>query len=276
MQVIHVTALSPKSPAPQPFIASEEVQQAISRREIVPYFQPKISLKSRALVGAEALLRWESSAHGLVCARTLLPAIDDRSLVDEVTTLMLERSMGEFQRWRKAGLDIQLCVNLHSRLLLGAATLDRLESIAGSHLVAPSRIIVEVPETAFADDLPEALDHLVGVRVRGFGLAVDDFGSGRCTPEQLARIPATEMKIDGNLVVHAVNDLSIHKHVQSSLTIARELNLNCVAEGIESREEWALAKELGCDFAQGSFVAEPMPGEKLIEWYRDWKNGSLN
>ncbi len=273
MQITDVHALTPQGDSALPTITSDEVWGALRARQLVPYFQPKIALKGLELIGVEALMRWTSPQFGLVCARSILPTLQDQALAEAVTISIIEMSLTQCRRWHDAGLNIQLSINLPAELLRYTDVVMRMEEQARSRGVDPAQIIVEVPEAAFAESIPDALDRLVEVRVRGFGLAVDDFGTGRCNREHLERIPASEMKVDRRMLMRAVRDPEARRQLSSTLNIAHELNLDTVMEGIETRDEWDLASELDCDFAQGFFIASPMRGDELLEWSSCWQMG---
>jgi EAL domain-containing protein (putative c-di-GMP-specific phosphodiesterase class I) len=257
------------NPAP-PEITLEEIWNAIAQDQFFPHFQPKVSLRGMQLVGVEALIRWQHSEHGLLAAGSFLPLIADNYLFDDLTAIMLEKSVGQCRKWRRQGLDLQVSVNLSPDLLLAPGLADRIEAKIIEHGIEHENLVIEVPEAALAHDIRVALDSLLQLRVRGFGLAIDDFGTGQCSREQLERIPATELKIDHKMLEGAARQAPVRAALKRGLDLARELNLKAVAEGIETREEWELINELGCDMAQGYFIARPMPAEELVAWKQAW------
>jgi len=255
-----------------PEITLEEIWNAIAQDQFFPHFQPKVSLRGMQLVGVEALIRWQHSEHGLLPAGSFLPLIADNYLFDDLTAVMLEKSVGQCRKWRRQGLDVQVSVNLSPDLLLAPGLADRIEAKIIEHGIEHENLVIEVPEAALAHDIRVALDSLLQLRVRGFGLAIDDFGTGKCSREQLERIPATELKIDHRMLVGAARQAPVRAALKKGLDLARELNLKAVAEGIETREEWELINELGCDMAQGYFIARPMPADELVAWKESWSS----
>jgi EAL domain-containing protein (putative c-di-GMP-specific phosphodiesterase class I) len=253
-----------------PEITLEEIWNAMAQDQFLPHFQPKVALRGMELIGVEALIRWQHTEHGLLSAGSFLPLIGDNYLFDDLTTIMLEKSVGQCRKWRRHGLDLQVSVNLSPVLLLSPGLADRIEAKIIEHGIEHEKLIIEVPEAALAHDIRVALDSLLQLRIRGFGLAIDDFGTGQCTREQLERIPATELKIDHKMLVGATRQAQVRASLKKGLDMARELNLKAVAEGVESREEWDLVNELGCDMAQGYFIARPMPAEDLLAWQQTW------
>jgi len=255
---------------PPPEISLEDIWNGIAQDLFFPHFQPKVELQGMQLLGVEALMRWRHPEHGLLSAGSFLPLIADNFLFDDLTAIMLDKSVGQCRKWRRQGLDVQISINLSPVLLLTPGLADRIEAKIIEHGIEHESLVIEVPEAAIAHDVRIALDTLLQLRVRGFGLAIDDFGTGQCSREQLERIPATELKIDGSMLSGAARNAQRHAALKKGLDMARELNLKVVAEGVETEEEWELANELGCDMAQGYFIARPMPAEELAGWKRTW------
>ncbi len=253
-----------------PEITLEEIWNAIAQNQFFPHYQPKVSLRGMALIGVEALMRWQHAEHGLLSAGSFLPLIADNYLFDDLTAVMLEKSVAQCRKWRRQGLDVQVSVNLAPDLLLAPGLADRIEAKIIEHGIEHENLVIEVPEAALAHDIRVALDSLLQLRVRGFGLAIDDFGTGQCSREQFERIPATELKIDHKMLVGAAHQAPVRAALKRGLDLARELNLKAVAEGVETREEWELVNELGCDMAQGYFIARPMPADELLAWKQAW------
>ena len=134
--------------------------------------------------------------------------------------------------------------------------------------IAPGFVILEITESAIMTDLSITLGTLARLRLKGFGLSIDDYGTGFSCMLQLSRVPCTELKIDRAFVNGASKKPHLRIMLESALDIARKLNLKVVAEGMETREDWQLLRDLECGEAQGYFVAKPMPGEALLSWWR--------
>jgi EAL domain-containing protein (putative c-di-GMP-specific phosphodiesterase class I) len=251
-------------------IVLQDIWTGIAQDQFIPHFQPKVRLRGMDLVGVEALIRWNHPERGLLSAATFLPLVADNFLFDDLTAIMLEKSISQCRRWRRQGLDLHVSVNLSPELLTDPGLVDRIEAKIIEHGVEHDRIIIEVSEMALAHDAHEALDTLRQLRARGFGLAVDDFGTGHCSREQLARIPATELKIDRMLLAGAARRPPLLATLKDAVDLARELGLESVAEGVETQEEWELVNQLGCDMAQGYLIARPMGGENLFAWHQAW------
>jgi EAL domain-containing protein (putative c-di-GMP-specific phosphodiesterase class I) len=248
----------------------QDIWNGIAQDQFFPHFQPKVVLQGMELVGVEALMRWNHPEYGLLPAASFLSLTEDNFLFDDLTAIMLEKSIGQCRKWRRQGLDVQVSVNLPANLLLDPGLVDRIEAKIIEHGVEHEKLIIEVSEMALAHCVNEAMDNLLQLRVRGFGLSIDDFGTARSTREQLERIPATELKIDRKMLVGAARHAPVRTALKDTLEIARVLSLRSVAEGVETREEWDLVNELSCDMAQGYLIARPMAGEDLIAWHQVW------
>jgi EAL domain-containing protein (putative c-di-GMP-specific phosphodiesterase class I) len=251
-------------------IALEDVWTGIAQDQFFPHYQPKVVLRGMEMVGVEALMRWNHPEHGLLTAGSFLHLAADNFLFDDLTAIMLEKSIAQSRKWRRHGLDIQVSVNLSPDLLLDPGLADRIEAKIIEYGVEHEKLIIEVSEAALAHDIREAMDSLVQLRMRGFGLSIDDFGTGHCSREQLERVPATELKIDRKMLAGAASRPPLRAALENGLQVARALKLKSVAEGVETQEEWQLVNELGCDMAQGYLIARPMAAEDLVAWHESW------
>ena len=125
-------------------------------------------------------------------------------------------------------------------------------------------------ETTAMTDIGHSLENLSRLRMKGFGLSIDDFGTGHASFQQLSRVPFTELKIDQAFVTGAIQQPHLLGVMESSVRMAKNFNLDCVGEGVETRDDWASLQERGCKIGQGYFIGKPMEGEKIIDWVRDW------
>jgi EAL domain-containing protein (putative c-di-GMP-specific phosphodiesterase class I) len=253
-----------------PALTLEQIWQALSEDQFVPYFQPKVALRGMQLRGVEALIRWRHPERGTLSAGLFLPLVQDNFLFDDLTTLMLEKSIAQCAAWRAQGLETNISVNLSPDLLRDPGLADRLTGLLEQSGLAPTQLTLEVSERALVYDLADDLEALVKLRGRGFGLAIDDYGSGHCTPELLEKMPASELKLDRKMLAGAARKPGLRAQLEEALDIGRELDFMTVAEGVENQEEWDLVNELGCQMAQGYFIARPMAGDALVQWHQLW------
>lgn len=256
-------------------VSTEELRQAIEAKQFVPYFQPRVSAIDGATTAVEALIRWQHPERGLIPPGAFIPLADSSGLIDGITDIVLEKSMQWARRWRDAGTDIAISVNLTENALMRQDLPARIAALADQYEIGRERILLEVPEAEAVTEAPGPLETLARLRLMGFGLSIDDFGTGMATPEQLAQIPFSEVKIDQSLVTGVYDQPQFFGVLEYSMQLAKRLNLKTVAEGIESKADWDLLKELGCDEMQGFHVARPMPGEEIEGWAQGWHRQPL-
>jgi EAL domain-containing protein (putative c-di-GMP-specific phosphodiesterase class I)/CheY-like chemotaxis protein len=256
-------------------VTAEDLRHAIAEKQFVPYFQPRVRTVDGAVTAAEALIRWAHPDRGLVPPGAFIPLADRTGLIDGITDVVLEKSIAWARVWRDAGIDIAVSVNLTENALNQPGLPARIAELAKQHDVAHARIVLEVTESAAVTDIASSLEALTRLRIMGFGLSIDDFGTGMGTPEQLARTPFTEVKIDQALVTGVFDQPQFFGVLEYSLKLARQLQLKTVAEGVESQADWDLLRDLGCDEMQGYHVARPMPAEEIEGWVQGWHRQPL-
>ncbi len=266
--VVQLRAEHSEAQPPGPQLDEQDIQRALRNGEFVAYFQPKVTLCDGQLKGVEALIRWQHPEHGLLAPGQFIELIERSQYISEVTMQMLEMSLRHCRVWHDAGLPLNFSINVSARSLADSQLADAIiERVAASGI--PSRhVILEITESAIMVDLGTTLGTLARLRLKGFGLSVDDYGTGFSCMLQLSRVPCSELKVDRAFVDGASQSLHLRILLESALDIARKLNLHVVAEGVETREDWLLLRNLGCGEAQGYFIAKPMPGDALQPWWR--------
>jgi EAL domain-containing protein (putative c-di-GMP-specific phosphodiesterase class I) len=250
----------------------DEIMEGLEQKEFTAVFQPKVELATRAVVGAEALARWRHPQHGIVYPAAFIKVLEDAGKIDELLWVMFRRSAALCGTLNAAGKKLpgSVSVNLSLKSLGNLDLANRLADIARGYDVEPSQMCLEITESAATTDVGAALENLTRLRMKGFGLSIDDFGTGYSSMQQLARIPFTELKIDRSFVTSAVTHQSAKAILGSSLQLARNLDILAVAEGVETLPQWDLLAELGCDLAQGYFIAKPMLAAAYMDWLRSW------
>ena len=242
---------------------------AITRDQIVPFFQPKMSIKTGKIVGVEALARWQHPERGLVMPDLFIPVAEEHDLIGLLTQEILSKTFQHAAAWSRAGLTIPFAVNLSGLLLSDTDTNlpDRIESELSEAGLDPSNLELEITEGGceLRDNMTATLEILLSLHLKGIKLSIDDFGTGHSTSEQLHRMPFSELKIDRQFVTGAANDAEERAFFQSAVTLAKYLNLSTVAEGVETQEDWDVCAQLGCDIAQGYLIGHAVPGETFLD-----------
>ena len=248
---------------------TEEVLDGFAAAQFVPYFQAIVDIESGSVVGAEALARWEHPTHGVLGPELFIPPLARAGYLDELSWIMLALSAMEARSWQEAGVRTPVSVNVSATSLADPGYADSVTEIVSGHGIDPSQMILELTETEAIMNVAAALENVTRLRMKGFGLAVDDFGVGYSSLQELSRMPFTELKIDRTFVKGAVADERPRLLIQQTVGIARRLGLKIVAEGVENRAERDLLQQLGCDQIQGYLVARPMDGRTFLEWLRE-------
>jgi EAL domain-containing protein (putative c-di-GMP-specific phosphodiesterase class I)/FixJ family two-component response regulator len=248
----------------------EELRTAIARGELVNYYQPKVSLTTGELVGVESLVRWQHPDDGLVFPDRFLSMAAENGMMTELTRAVLPVALRQVGSWSRSGQQVPIAVNVSMDDLRALDFPDVAASIAAELAIEPSMITLEITEGQVMGQLSTALDVISRLRLKRFRLAIDDFGTGYSSLAQLRDLPFDELKIDRGFVHGAARDVTLRAICSASLRMAQQLQLHVVAEGIEDREDWDLLRELGCDDAQGYFIARPMPAADLGKWMDDW------
>jgi EAL domain-containing protein (putative c-di-GMP-specific phosphodiesterase class I)/CheY-like chemotaxis protein len=241
---------------------------AINNGEIVPYYQPKVDMRTGIVRGAEALARWQHSERGLVPPDHFIAQAENQGLIHALTLSMMDQVLRQAAIWNAHGLELSIAVNISAQLLDSPEIVQEISALLERHAVPATQIILEITEGTVATRLGAALGMLARMRLKGFGLSIDDYGTGFSSMQQLARIPFTELKIDRSFVHGAYQRKNLRVILQSALDLARRLELVTVAEGIETMEDWRLLQEFGCMIGQGYLIAKPMPAAALPQWMK--------
>jgi len=271
-----VSAAPERRRATGPSFTLDEIVAGLRSDEFEPFFQPKVELATGRIKGAEALARWRHPRHGIIAPGAFIGALEAGGSgqikeLDELTRIMLKKAALCCGNWRAAGVDATVSVNLSLKSLADVTIAERVTELVRQQSLDPRHMVLEVTESAAATDIGKALENLARLRMKGFGLSIDDYGTGYSSMQQLTRIAFTELKIDQSFVAGAANQESLKVILESSLDMAKKLKITSVAEGVETQADWDLLRELGCDLAQGYFIARPMAAEAYLDWIQAWK-----
>jgi EAL domain-containing protein (putative c-di-GMP-specific phosphodiesterase class I) len=248
----------------------EEIVDALENGQFEPFFQPEIEMKTWRVAGTEALARWRHPQQGLVLPEAFIKPLENAGKIHMLLRSILRQSAQFGRMLRDAGLEHSMSVNLSFESLTDVTLAEQIMTVVASQNIDPGAFVLEVTESAATTEVGRALENLARLRLKGFRLAIDDYGSGVSSIEKLARIPFAEMKIDRPLLLRAGRHESARVVFESSLDMARRLGMTSVAEGVESQAEWDLLLALGCDMAQGDYIAKPMTRAQYLAWARDW------
>jgi EAL domain-containing protein (putative c-di-GMP-specific phosphodiesterase class I)/CheY-like chemotaxis protein len=266
----HGAAPARRAGAPAARLPADEVVAGLSAGQFEPFFQPKVDLGTGKVVGAEALAYWRHPERGIVPPGAFISVLEEAGEVDALTWVMLEKSATVAATWQAEGRPLSVSVNLSLTSLCDPTLADRITDTVRRQGLDSKAMMLEITESAAMTDVGRCLENLARLRVKGFGLSIDDYGTGYSSMQQLARIPFTELKLDQSFVTHCGSNAQHLAIIESSLDMARRLRLKTVAEGVETQADWTLLRDLGCALAQGYFIAKPMPAGDFLRWAGTW------
>lgn len=243
-----------------------EIEAAMDAGHVVPFFQPKVDVKTGAIRGVEALARILLPGQGLVPPQRFITPLEGSPLMQRFTLEMVGKSLERFKTWINVLPHLKISLNLSADDLAERAFLDQLMALVQSHGVDPGLITWEVTETMVMKS--QSLANLARLGLKGFGLSMDDYGIGYSSNMILAQSPFTELKIDRIFVHGASTRLNRRAVLENAIDMARTLQVTTVAEGVEDAADWSILYLLGCDQLQGYLIARPMPGEDFLPWVK--------
>lgn len=242
-----------------------QLDAAIDKGEVWIAFQPQLDLKSRRIVGAEALARWTHPDKGPIAASEFVAAAEQHDRIGKLTDFVLEKAVAAAAGINKRGHDFRVAVNLSARLLTDKHLVMRVTALLARHGLDAKQLTLELTETSELVDSGDCLETLNRLRDLGVEVSIDDYGTGLSTLEYLKKVPATEIKIDQSFVKGLNDNRSDRLMVHSTIGLAHSLGRKVVAEGVEQRETLDALIEMGCDIAQGYIVGRPMSLESLLK-----------
>jgi EAL domain-containing protein (putative c-di-GMP-specific phosphodiesterase class I) len=235
-----------------------QLDAAIDAGDLWVAYQPKLDLKSRRVIGAEALARWTHPEKGPVAPMEFILAAEQSDRIEKLTYFVLDRAIRAAAAINHHGLDFNISVNLSARLIDDPKIAHAIETILARHGLRPSQLTLEVTETAALSSSDRKLKTLHQLRELGVEISVDDYGTGMSTLDYLQRIPATEIKIDRSFITGMQDNQGTRVMVNSTIQLAHSLGQNVVAEGVEDQQTLDDLERMNCDIAQGYLIGRPM------------------
>ncbi|PCI51228.1 MAG: hypothetical protein COB49_02560 [Alphaproteobacteria bacterium] len=254
------------------FPSLEELRQALENKDMFLVYQPQINLVSRKVIGVEALIRWKHPVGGEVPASYFIPFAEENDLINDITSFTTKTAIRQMCIWDNNGFDLQMSINFSPKVLDNLDLPEKLAAYVIEMGADISKITIEVTETALMSDVTRYMDILARLRMKGFHLAVDDFGTGHSSLQQLVRAPFSELKIDQMFVRNMDRDQECRTIVEISILLAHKLGMHVVAEGIENENIWNILRDLGCDEGQGYWMSKPMTATGIDRWMTKWSS----
>ncbi len=245
-----------------------ELRHAIESDELLLYYQPKVDMHRRRIVGVEALVRWRHPQKGFMQPAMFIPMAEETGLIHAFTAWVLNEGARQASLWREHGVDLVTSVNLAARNLTEADLPERIHDVVKRYGLPPDRFMLEITETGMMADPERARDMLCRIHDMSIPLSIDDFGTGYSSLTYLKDLPVDELKIDQSFVCAMLRDEGSKTIVRATIQLAHNLGLEVTAEGVEDEDSWRMLASMGCDKAQGYYMGRPMPSEELEQWLR--------
>jgi EAL domain-containing protein (putative c-di-GMP-specific phosphodiesterase class I) len=253
-----------------------DLRTAINDEDFVIWYQPKVHLITNKVESVECLIRWQHPIRGIIMPDLFIPIAEQSNMIKFLTQLVIRSATNGYSQLQEAGFDLDISINISPNDVNDPAMMTTIIKNIVRVDMDPSKFILEVTETALLHDTDAAIQVLVALQSLGIKLSIDDFGVGHSSLLYLKNFPISEIKFDKSFIT----DIEISKEgrsiVKSNIELAHSLNAVTVAEGVESKEVQDLLKEIGCDYAQGYYIAKPMPIDKFIEWLNNREEEQKN
>ncbi len=258
------------------FESLERIRQALADREFVLYYQPKVNMRSGAVIGVEALIRWQHPEKGLLAPAQFLPVIEEHALAVEVGEWVIDTAIRQNEHWQNEGLDLPVSVNVGARQLQQVNFVGRLQALLAAHpQFRPSQLEIEILETSALKDIAGVSQLIEDCHRMGVLFALDDFGTGYSSLSYLKHLRVSMLKIDQSFVRDMLDDPDDSAILQGVIGLAVAFKRQVIAEGVETTAHANMLLQLGCELGQGYGIARPMPAAELPDWVRRWlKNPS--
>lgn len=242
------------------------LRHALERNELRVYYQPKVDLRTGALIGFEALARWQHPIRGMISPGEFIPVAEETGLIVPIGMWALEESCRQMCRWieqEPRAAELALSVNLSLRQFSQPDLCECIQRVLDQTGLPPGRLCLEITESVLAEDMEGARATLDRLKSTGIGLKLDDFGTGYSSLSYLCRLPFDSLKIDRSFVMRMHESAEAAGIIRTIVGLAHELHLDIIAEGIETREQMRQLQELGCQYGQGFYFGRPVSPEDV-------------
>jgi diguanylate cyclase (GGDEF)-like protein len=249
----------------------QSIGHALQQNQFVLHYQPKVNMQTGAVVGVEALIRWQHPQRGLLAPGLFLPVIESHPISNAVCEWVVASALVQMSAWHAHGLDLPVSVNIGALQLQQDGFAARLAELLNVHPdVRPDRLQLEVLETSALEDMVRVSNAMKSCQALGVSFALDDFGTGYSSLTHLRRLPAATLKIDQSFVRDMLDDPDDLAIVQGVIGLAKSFRCSVIAEGVETAAHGEQLLQMGCEIAQGYGIARPMPAADLPAWVQRW------
>lgn len=246
-----------------------ELKQAIEKNHLELFYQPKLDLKTKEIIGLEALVRWHHERYGLVLPDEFIPLAEETGIIRLLTRWVVKSAFEAQNKFKIQGYDYSISINISALNLRESDLVVFLKEEIYNAGIDPQKVCLELTETAMMQNPLNAIEVLERLRRLGLYISIDDFGAGYSSLAYLKSLPASEIKIDKSLVAGICEDINSDMVAKATIDMCRGLGFKVVAEGVENTAVLNRLVELGCDIIQGYILTRPLPDTELISWIED-------
>jgi EAL domain-containing protein (putative c-di-GMP-specific phosphodiesterase class I) len=254
-------------------LTAADLTQAIRANQLFLEYQPILDCKLSRMTAVEALVRWRHPLHGVVTAGEFIGLAEENGLIDGLTDWVMTHAAQQLTVWHRQSLPLEVAVNISAKNMLDNALPDRLAQLCRNNLANPNAMLLELTETSAMQDMAQMMDVMTRLRVRGFKLSIDDFGTGCSSLVHLQRMPFSDMKIDRSFVTQMTQSRDCATIVEIIIDLARKLGRRSVAKGVEDQPTLDQLIKLGCGGAQGFHLSPPVAADRIPELIRGYAPG---
>ncbi|GAA6135358.1 hypothetical protein NBRC116188_21480 [Oceaniserpentilla sp. 4NH20-0058] len=241
------------------------MREALDLQQYTMFYQAKVDGQSGKIAGAEALIRWFKDDGTMVSPATFIPVAEQTGLIIQIGHWVLEQGFRQAKAFNQNGQNIQVAINISARQFQYRHFLEQLKALIEETGVNPQHIELEITESLIMENAKQSIAIMKKIKAMGFALAIDDFGTGYSSLSYLKQFPIDSLKIDQAFVKNLASDEDDKSIVAAIIDLAQHLNLKTIAEGVETHEQWAILKEMNCDYIQGYYFSKPNRPECLLE-----------
>lgn len=260
----------PKAPSRPQLLLEElpsaaEIQSGLLDGEFVPFYQPKLNLQTMEVTGVEALVRWQHPQRGLLAPGLFLEAVEHFGFLNAMTQSLAQQALS-FMRTQQLIGELRISINVETSQLAHPNLLEAVRQTLDAERVPPQSLILEITESGLMQAPITSIENLVRLRLLGCGVSIDDFGAGYSSLQRVCEMPCSELKLDASFTRSLTNNSRTLAAVDSLLRLAESLDIQLVAEGIETAEQLHLLRKLGCPIGQGYLFSQPLSGPDFLSW----------
>lgn len=256
----------------------DDIMKALADDQIIAWFQPQVSSDTGKVTGFEALARWDHPDRGIIPPCEFLPALVSSQRMEALSETMLHHSLKAIREWDKAGVHVPtVSVNFSTQELRNPGLMERIKWDVDRFDLDPSRLTVEILETVVSSSEDDIISrNIQALHAQGFSIDLDDFGTGHASLANIRRFAVDRVKIDRSFITHADDDPDQQRMIAAIVGMAERLEIETLAEGVETLSEQGILSQLGCTHLQGFSIARPMPFDETIEWLRNREKSLTN